>query len=93
MLFISSYWLRQLIDVLYDIYENNDYRYLPGVKIPDNIIAVPDLTAAVKDATVLVFVLPHQVSVSYIRYFVDSFSEGRRKGHYKDQSHSLSIFS
>lgn len=36
-------------------------KYLPDVKLPENVVAVPDLAEAVKDATILVFVLPHQV--------------------------------
>ncbi len=38
------------------------FRYLPGIKLPENIIAVPDLIDACKDATLLIFVVPHQVS-------------------------------
>ncbi len=36
-------------------------RYLPGIKLPSNIKAYPDIREAVKNATVLVFNLPHQV--------------------------------
>jgi glycerol-3-phosphate dehydrogenase (NAD+) len=35
-------------------------KYLPGVTFTDNILAIPDLKEATRDATVLVFVLPHQ---------------------------------
>ena len=35
-------------------------KYLPGIELPDNVVAVPDLVEAVKDATALVFVMPHQ---------------------------------
>ena len=35
-------------------------RYLPGIILPDNVVAVRDLTEAVQDCTILVFVLPHQ---------------------------------
>jgi glycerol-3-phosphate dehydrogenase (NAD+) len=38
-------------------------RYLPGVKLPANVVAVADPVAAVQGATVLVFVLPHQFVV------------------------------
>ena len=37
------------------------FRYLPGIKLPENIVAVPDLLEACKDATLLIFVVPHQV--------------------------------
>jgi glycerol-3-phosphate dehydrogenase len=35
-------------------------RYLPGVKLPDNIVADPDPIRTAEDATLLIFVLPHQ---------------------------------
>lgn len=35
-------------------------KYLPGIKLPENLVAIPDIAEAVKDATALVFVLPHQ---------------------------------
>ncbi|KAJ9060517.1 glycerol-3-phosphate dehydrogenase [Entomophthora muscae] len=35
-------------------------KYLPGIKLPENVIAVPDVKAAAANATTLVFVLPHQ---------------------------------
>lgn len=39
---------------------NENVKYLPGVKLPSNIIAEPDLIRAVQGSDVLVFVLPHQ---------------------------------
>ena len=35
-------------------------RYLPGIRLPENVYAEPDLISSVKDATLLVFVIPHQ---------------------------------
>ncbi|ORY32516.1 NAD-dependent glycerol-3-phosphate dehydrogenase N-terminus-domain-containing protein [Naematelia encephala] len=35
-------------------------KYLPGIQLPENIVAVPDLVEAIKGATALVFVMPHQ---------------------------------
>jgi len=35
-------------------------KYLPGIKIPKNIIAYPELKRACEGATLLIFVLPHQ---------------------------------
>ena len=40
--------------------EHENKKYLPGVMIPDNVTALPDIGEAVKDATVLIFVMPHQ---------------------------------
>ncbi|KAI8070556.1 glycerol-3-phosphate dehydrogenase [NAD+] [Gilbertella persicaria] len=40
--------------------ERENPKYLPGIKFTPNIKAVPDLIEASRDATVVVFVLPHQ---------------------------------
>jgi glycerol-3-phosphate dehydrogenase (NAD+) len=40
--------------------QSTNDRYLRGFKIPENVVAVPDLVNAVRDATLLVFVVPHQ---------------------------------
>jgi len=40
--------------------EHENVKYLPGVKFTDNVVADPDLPSACTDATMLVFVLPHQ---------------------------------
>ncbi|XP_068612635.1 glycerol-3-phosphate dehydrogenase [NAD(+)], cytoplasmic-like [Brachionichthys hirsutus] len=40
--------------------EHENVKYLPGHKLPKNVVAVPDVTEAVKRAGVLVFVIPHQ---------------------------------
>ncbi|KAK6913042.1 Glycerol-3-phosphate dehydrogenase, NAD-dependent, C-terminal [Dillenia turbinata] len=39
---------------------NENVKYLPGIKLGKNVVADPDLDNAVKNATVLVFVTPHQ---------------------------------
>lgn len=36
-------------------------KYLPGINLPNNVRAYPDLLESVKEASLLVFVLPHQV--------------------------------
>jgi glycerol-3-phosphate dehydrogenase (NAD+) len=48
----------KLSEVINTRHEN--VKYLPGIKLPENVKAVPDLKEACKDATLLVFVLPHQ---------------------------------
>uniref|UniRef100_A0A8C6U7J6 Glycerol-3-phosphate dehydrogenase [NAD(+)] n=1 Tax=Neogobius melanostomus TaxID=47308 RepID=A0A8C6U7J6_9GOBI len=35
-------------------------KYLPGRKLPENVLAVPDLVEASRDADILIFVIPHQ---------------------------------
>lgn len=49
---------RKLTDIINTEHEN--VKYLKGYKLPDNIIAVPELSDAIADATLLIFVLPHQ---------------------------------
>lgn len=47
--------LSHLINVLHE-----NTKYLPGIKLPDNLVANPSLTDAVRDSTILIFNLPHQ---------------------------------
>eukprot|EP00535_Pseudo-nitzschia_heimii_P008675 CAMPEP_0197180260 /NCGR_PEP_ID=MMETSP1423-20130617/4924_1 /TAXON_ID=476441 /ORGANISM="Pseudo-nitzschia heimii, Strain UNC1101" /LENGTH=417 /DNA_ID=CAMNT_0042630305 /DNA_START=268 /DNA_END=1521 /DNA_ORIENTATION=+ len=49
---------RKLTEIINEDHEN--VKYLPGIKLPENIRAVADLGKACKDATLLIFVLPHQ---------------------------------
>ncbi|XP_053568997.1 glycerol-3-phosphate dehydrogenase 1-like protein [Bombina bombina] len=49
---------RKLTEIINTEHEN--VKYLPGHKLPENVVAVPNLTDAVKDADLLVFVIPHQ---------------------------------
>ncbi|KAK3558575.1 hypothetical protein QTP86_021650 [Hemibagrus guttatus] len=49
---------RKLTDIINTEHEN--VKYLPGHKLPKNVIAVPDITEAVAGADILVFVVPHQ---------------------------------
>jgi len=49
---------RKLSEIINTQHEN--VKYLPGVKLPSNVIAVPDLAEAATAATILVFALPHQ---------------------------------
>eukprot|EP00980_Cylindrotheca_fusiformis_P009234 scaffold2012_cov193-Cylindrotheca_fusiformis.AAC.6 len=49
---------KKLTDVINSRHEN--VKYLPGIQLPKNVIAVADLAEACQDATLLIFVLPHQ---------------------------------
>ena len=49
---------RILSDVINE--EHVNVKYLPERKIPDNVVAVPNLVQSVQDADVLIFVIPHQ---------------------------------
>ncbi|EQB46403.1 glycerol-3-phosphate dehydrogenase [Colletotrichum gloeosporioides Cg-14] len=49
---------QKLTSVINKYHENT--KYLPGIKLPHNLVANPSLQEAVKDSTILVFNLPHQ---------------------------------
>ncbi|ORX93294.1 NAD-dependent glycerol-3-phosphate dehydrogenase [Basidiobolus meristosporus CBS 931.73] len=49
---------RKLTEIINNDHEN--VKYLPGIKLPESIVAVPDLLECVRDATTLIFVVPHQ---------------------------------
>jgi glycerol-3-phosphate dehydrogenase (NAD+) len=48
----------KLTDIINEKHEN--VKYLPGVTLPENIVAISDLSKACQDATLLIFVTPHQ---------------------------------
>ncbi|KAF7208163.1 glycerol-3-phosphate dehydrogenase [NAD(+)], cytoplasmic [Nothobranchius furzeri] len=49
---------RKLSEIINTDHEN--VKYLPGHKLPANVVAVPDLAESVKGADILIFVVPHQ---------------------------------
>jgi len=49
---------RKLSELFNETKEN--VKYLPGVTLPSHVKAEPDLKKAVKDADILIWVLPHQ---------------------------------
>ena len=49
---------RKLTEIINSEHEN--VKYLPGKKIPENIIADPDVSSATKSADILVICMPHQ---------------------------------
>uniref|UniRef100_A0A7R9PA96 Glycerol-3-phosphate dehydrogenase [NAD(+)] n=2 Tax=Timema TaxID=61471 RepID=A0A7R9PA96_TIMCA len=49
---------KKLTEIINETHEN--VKYLPGKILPSNVVAVPDVVEAAKDADVLIFVVPHQ---------------------------------
>ncbi|CAF1030435.1 unnamed protein product [Adineta ricciae] len=49
---------RKLTEIINQEHEN--VKYLPGHKFSPNVVAYPDVIEAVKDADILLFILPHQ---------------------------------
>ncbi|ORY95710.1 NAD-dependent glycerol-3-phosphate dehydrogenase C-terminus-domain-containing protein [Syncephalastrum racemosum] len=67
--FQETYKNEKLTDIINRTHENP--KYLPGIGLPSNLVAVPDLAEATRDATVLVFVLPHQ----FVKQVCDDLSQ------------------
>ncbi|KAL5628139.1 hypothetical protein BROUX41_002887 [Berkeleyomyces rouxiae] len=49
---------QKLASIINNYHEN--VKYLPGIKLPSNLVANPSVQDAVKDSTILIFNLPHQ---------------------------------
>ncbi|KAI5963118.1 GPD1 [Candida pseudojiufengensis] len=49
---------RKLTEIINNDHEN--VKYLPGIQLPTNLVANPDIVDIVKDADLLVFNIPHQ---------------------------------
>jgi len=49
---------QKLTKLINELHEN--VKYLPGIPLPHNLVAQPDIAEAVKDASILIFNLPHQ---------------------------------
>jgi len=49
---------KKLTEVINTTHEN--VKYLPGHKLPSNVVACPDIVETAGDADILVFVIPHQ---------------------------------
>ncbi|CAB1315583.1 unnamed protein product [Coregonus sp. 'balchen'] len=64
---------RKLTEIINTDHEN--VKYLPGHKLPPNIVAVPEVTDAVKGADILIFVIPHQ----FINRICDTIREHIKK--------------
>ena len=58
--------------------EHENVKYLPGRKLPENVVANPSLTDSVKDATILVFVQPHQFVPRTLKTIKDFVKPGAR---------------
>ncbi|MFH4980610.1 hypothetical protein AB6A40_007319 [Gnathostoma spinigerum] len=71
---------RKLTEIINTEHEN--VKYLPGKKLPANVIAVPDLRAACESSDVLIFVIPHQFISNVCKQIA---------GHIKTGAHGVSL--
>ena len=53
---------QKLTKLINELHEN--VKYLPKIALPENVIANPSVTDAVKDSTILIFNLPHQFIIN-----------------------------
>lgn len=67
---------RKLTEIINTDHEN--VRYLPGVKLPENLVANPDVVETAKDADLLVFNIPHQFLPNVCKQLVGKVSSGTR---------------
>ncbi|CAI5765350.1 glycerol-3-phosphate dehydrogenase NAD+, cytoplasmic [Podarcis lilfordi] len=71
---------KKLTEIINTQHEN--VKYLPGHKLPPNVVAVPDVVKASADADILIFVVPHQ----FIGKLCDQL-----KGHIKKDAIGVSL--
>jgi glycerol-3-phosphate dehydrogenase (NAD+) len=71
---------QNLTDIINTKHEN--VKYLKGIALPENVVAVPDLINACEGATLLVFVVPHQ--------FIHGICE-KMKGHLAPNARAISL--
>ena len=65
---------RPLTEVINELNEN--VVYLPGIKLPKSIRAQPDIKKAVTDATMMVFVIPHNFLAPIVPKMQNAFAKG-----------------
>lgn len=69
--------IKKLSDILNEEHEN--VKYLPDIKLPHNLHAEPDLAKACSDASLIIFVIPHQFLPRILRRmktYLSSYSRG-----------------
>jgi len=65
---------RALTEVINTLHEN--VIYLPGIKLPTSIVATPDIKDCVTDATMMVFVIPHNFLAPIVPKMDGAFAKG-----------------
>lgn len=71
---------QNLTDIINEKHEN--VKYLKGIALPHNVVAIPDVVKACEGATLLVFVVPHQ--------FIHGICE-KMKGHLAPNARAISL--
>ncbi|KAI8971069.1 glycerol-3-phosphate dehydrogenase [NAD+] [Pilobolus umbonatus] len=71
---------QKLTEIINKKHEN--VKYLKGVPLPHNVVAIPDLVESCQDASLIVFVVPHQ--------FIHGICE-KMKGHLAPNARAISL--
>ncbi|KAJ3305106.1 Glycerol-3-phosphate dehydrogenase [Kappamyces sp. JEL0829] len=66
----------RLTEIINQTHEN--VKYLPGIPLPKNIVAVPELLKTVEGATLLIFVVPHQFVKGVCEQLYERLEPGAR---------------
>jgi len=87
---------RKLTEIINNDHEN--VKYLPGHKLSENIVAVPNVVDAAKDADILIFVLPHQFMTNTCKPLIgnikpSAFGVSLCKGFYVNEAGSVDLIS
>lgn len=87
---------RKLTEIINNDHEN--IKYLPGHKLPENIIAVPDVVETAKDADIIIFVLPHQFMANTCKPLIgkikpEAFGVSLCKGFYVNSEGNVDLIS
>ncbi|XP_030225665.1 glycerol-3-phosphate dehydrogenase 1-like protein isoform X1 [Gadus morhua] len=80
---------RKLSDIINTEHEN--VKYLPGFKLPENVVAVPTLSDAAEGADLLVFVVPHQFIRNLCDQLVGCVSARAEESHSSREKMGLDV--
>ncbi|CAD2091412.1 glycerol-3-phosphate dehydrogenase, putative [Plasmodium vinckei lentum] len=72
----------KLSDIINKTKEN--VKYMKGMKLPNNIVAIPDIDKVIEDADLLIFVVPHQ-------YLETTLSEIMKNKNLKSTAKAISL--
>jgi glycerol-3-phosphate dehydrogenase (NAD+) len=87
---------RKLTEIINNDHEN--VKYLPGHKLPANVVAIPDVVEASQDADIIIFVLPHQFLPNTCKPLVgkvkkEAFGVSLCKGFYVNEKGQVDLIS
>ncbi|WFD40819.1 glycerol-3-phosphate dehydrogenase (NAD(+)) [Malassezia japonica] len=74
------YQEKNLTDIINE--EHTNKKYLPNVQLPENVVAISNVEEAARDATLLIFVLPHQFILNVCKSL---------KGNISPKAHAISM--